>query len=108
VAGAEAVAADWAAGNSIKSGPVIEELPTPPDDLPVTRKTWSAPGCRPVVLYRVDGGGHGWPGGPRFLPAKMTGPVARSLDTTGILLDMAQKENAEAAGRHTLGMGDSA
>ena len=108
VAGAEAVAADWAAGNSIRSGPVIEELPTPPDDLPVTRKTWSAPGCRPVVLYRVDGGGHGWPGGPQFLPARMTGPVARSLDATGILLDMARRENAEAAGRHILGMGDSA
>jgi len=60
------------------------------------------------VLYRVDGGGHGWPGGPQFLPAKLTGPVARSLDATGILLGMAQKESAEAAGRQTLGMGDSA
>jgi poly(3-hydroxybutyrate) depolymerase len=59
-----------------------------------------------VLLYRVDGGGHGWPGGPQFLPARLTGPVARSLDATGILLGMARNENAEAAGWHTLGMGD--
>jgi polyhydroxybutyrate depolymerase len=104
VAGAEAVAADWAAGNGIMSGPAIEELPMR-DDLPVTRKTWSAPGCRPVALYRVDGGGHGWPGGPQFLPAKVIGPIARRLDATGILLDMAAREGAVARGRYTLGPG---
>jgi polyhydroxybutyrate depolymerase len=105
VAGAEAVAADWAAGNGITSAPAVEELPVPPGDLPVTRKTWSAPGCRPVALYRVDGGGHGWPGGPRFLPARITGPIARRLDATAILLDMAEREGALAGGRHALGPG---
>jgi len=41
-----------------------------------------------VVLYRIEGGGHGWPGGPQFLPARVIGPVPRHLDATGILLDM--------------------
>jgi polyhydroxybutyrate depolymerase len=54
----------------------------------VTRLTWSAPGCPPVVLYRIEGGGHGWPGGPQFLPARAIGPVPRQLDATGILLEM--------------------
>ena len=77
----------------------------PASDLPVTRTTWSAPGCRPVVLYRVDGGGHGWPGGPQFLPARILGPIARHLDATGILLDMAAQQSATAAGHRALGPG---
>lgn len=104
MAGAETVAADWAAGNGIASGPAIEEVPMPPGGLPVTRKTWSAPGCRPVALYRVDGGGHSWPGGPQFLPARVIGPVARHLDATGILLTMVAQE-AAAADRPALGPG---
>jgi len=102
VAGAEAVAADWAAGNSIKTGPAVEELPMPAGDPPVTRTTWSAPGCRPVVLYRIDGGGHGWPGGPQFRPARTIGPIARHLDTTGIMLDAATLEAVTAAGGNVL------
>jgi polyhydroxybutyrate depolymerase len=108
VAGAETVAADWAAGNGIKTEPAVEELPMPAGDPPVTRTTWSAPGCRPVVLYRIDGGGHGWPGGPQFLPARMIGPIARHLDTTGIMLDAAAQETAAATGRHTLEPGSFA
>jgi polyhydroxybutyrate depolymerase len=108
VAGAEDVAADWAAGNGISSQPGIEELPMHPGDLPVTRKTWAAPGCRPVVLYRVDGGGHGWPGGPRLLPAGITGPTAHHLDATGILLDMTERAESVVGGRHILAPGGSA
>jgi polyhydroxybutyrate depolymerase len=102
VAGAEAVAADWAAGNGITSRPSIEELPTVVDDLPVTRKTWAGPGRHPVTLYRIDGGGHGWPGGPQFLPPRVIGPVSRHLDATGLLLAMTEREGAVAAGRHVL------
>jgi polyhydroxybutyrate depolymerase len=102
VAGAEAVAADWAAGNGIAADPFIDKLPGPLDDLSVIRKTWETPGCRSVVLYQVDGGGHGWPGGPQFMPARVIGPISRHLDATGILLDMAQGESG-AGGRHRLG-----
>lgn len=104
VAGAEGVAADWAAGNGIEHDPLIEELPTAPGDLSVSRKTWAAAGCRSVVLYRVNGGGHGWPGGPQFLPARIIGPIARHLDATGILVDMARRESG-AGDRRTLGGG---
>jgi polyhydroxybutyrate depolymerase len=92
VAPVETVARDWAAGNGI-GGPVFErpavsQLPAAAGDPPVTRLTWSAPGCLPVVLYRIEGGGHGWPGGPQFLPVRATGPIPRHLDATGILLEM--------------------
>ena len=108
VAGAEQVVADWTAANGIAVGgvtttgnfarPVIEELPTVPGDLTVTRKTWTRPGCHPVTLYRIDGGGHGWPGGPQFMPARAIGPIALPLDATGLLLDMAERETANAFG----------
>ncbi len=99
VAGAEDVAADWATGNGIRSGPDIEELPTPPGDLPVTLKTWAAPGCRTVALYRIDGGGHGWTGGPQFLPTRVIGPIARHPDASAVLLAMAEHEGAVVPAR---------
>jgi polyhydroxybutyrate depolymerase len=104
VAGAEAVAADWAAGNGIESDPILEELPARPGDLTVTRKTWAAPGCRSVELYQVNRGGHGWPGGPQFMPARIIGPIPRHLDATGILVDMARRESG-TGDRRTLGGG---
>jgi polyhydroxybutyrate depolymerase len=109
VAGAEAVTADWVAANGITTGPEIEELPTPfPGDLPVTRKTWAKPGSHPVTLYRIDGGGHGWPGGPQFMPARVIGPITKHLDATGLLLNMAERETAIAFGRPPLDRGEIA
>jgi polyhydroxybutyrate depolymerase len=93
VAPVEAVARDWAAGNGITGDPAVSPLPVAAGDPPVTRLTWSAPGCPPVVLYRIEGGGHGWPGGPQFLPARVIGPIPRHLDATGILLEMVSAGN---------------
>jgi len=63
-------------------------LPGQDGDPPVVRLTWPAPGCSPVVLYRIEGGGHGWPGGPQYLPARVIGRIPRHLGATKILLDM--------------------
>jgi polyhydroxybutyrate depolymerase len=123
VASAEAVVADWAAANGIAdpiiagSGitltgsiatPSIEELPTMHGDLPVTRKTWARPGCHPATLYRIDGGGHGWPGGAPFVPARVNGQITRQLDATGLLLDMAERETAIALGHAAIDFGEIA
>jgi polyhydroxybutyrate depolymerase len=106
VVGAEALMINWAGANGITTAPAIQELDMPPGDLPVTRKTWSKPGARQVTLYRVNGGGHGWPGGPQFLPARVIGPVSRHLDATALLLEMAERETASVAGRRMLNLGD--
>jgi polyhydroxybutyrate depolymerase len=135
VAGAEAVVADWATANGITASgitasgiarpgggtrggaitstgaiarPSIEELPLAAGDLPVTRKTWKKPGCHPATLYRIDGGGHGWPGGPQFMPAGAIGPIAEHLDATGLLLDMAERETAITLGYHAIDQGEIA
>jgi polyhydroxybutyrate depolymerase len=84
---AEQVAADWAAACSASPVPRVDRW-EPPGDLPVTRLAWSSARREEVVLYRVEGGGHTWPGGPQYLPASIIGPVARGLDATGIILDL--------------------
>jgi len=77
----------------------------PAGELPVTRIAWFRPGCHPATLYRIEGGGHGWPGGPQFPPSRMTGQAARQLDATGLLLDMTAGETATASGRPAPGLG---
>ena len=52
----EDTVAEWAKHNGCTSGPVTTTIGSE-----VTRLSWS--GCAaPVVLYRIDGGGHTWPG----------------------------------------------
>jgi poly(3-hydroxybutyrate) depolymerase len=115
VTGAEEVAADWAAANGIVTTagvtvtgsfvrPVTEELRMPAGEPPVTRIAWSRPGCHPATLYRIDGGGHGWPGGPQSMPSRMIGPISKHVDATGLLLDMAAGETAVAFGSTAAGL----
>ena len=40
-----------------------------------------------VVLYRIEGGGHTWPGGLQYLPARLIGPVCRDFDATAVIWD---------------------
>ncbi len=82
----EQVAADWALADGAQARPTAAPMPAPRGDLAVTQLSWAAPG-RSVVLYRVEGGGHTWPGGAPYLPARVVGPVVRHLDATQVLLD---------------------
>jgi polyhydroxybutyrate depolymerase len=38
-----------------------------------------------VILYRIRGGGHTWPGGAQYLPASIVGPVCRDIDATDVI-----------------------
>ena len=89
---AGAMTSDWATANGLGPTPVVETFPAAPGDVGYTRFTWQAPGRRPVVHYRIDGGGHTWPGGPQYLPGRMIGPTARTLDATAVLLALAAGE----------------
>jgi polyhydroxybutyrate depolymerase len=85
--GAEELAAEWAGANGAVGPPAVEILTPPPGELAVTRLSWTAPGGVPVVLHRIEGGGHTWPGGPQYLPTALIGPTAARLDASAILLD---------------------
>ncbi|HXY71433.1 MAG TPA: esterase [Actinomycetota bacterium] len=87
----ETVARDWAAVDGCSAQPVVERFPAPASELATTRLTWQASGRDAVVLYRIERGGHTWPGGAQYLPERLVGPVARHLDATGILLSFASR-----------------
>jgi polyhydroxybutyrate depolymerase len=90
---AETVARDWAAVNGAAGEPTVERLDGSSGELPVTRLSWRAPGGPPVEVYRIEGGGHGWPGGSQYLPNRLIGPVAGGPDATAILLAAARRES---------------
>jgi polyhydroxybutyrate depolymerase len=89
----EEVAADWAAGgpSGLRPSPEVVRVPGPPGALEVERLSWvgrDGGDSRPSAqVYRIIGGGHTWPGGAQYLPARIVGRVAPDLDATGILLD---------------------
>jgi polyhydroxybutyrate depolymerase len=85
--GADQLAADWARVDGCPPMPTVERLTPPTRDLGVVRLTWTSPTGVRVILHRIEGGGHTWPGGPQYLPSTVIGPVATTLDATGILLD---------------------
>jgi polyhydroxybutyrate depolymerase len=105
VAGAVATVKDWAAGNGISAPPAIREIPVRPGEIPVTLLSWGRPNCRPVTLFRVEGGGHCWPGGRPGRTGRTTravGPFARNLDATGILLNCAEQAGAPISARRAI------
>jgi polyhydroxybutyrate depolymerase len=66
VLGADNTAKMWVEHNGCRKEPAKEELPDkdPKDGCMVTRFTWSkGRNGTEVVLYKIDGGGHRWPGG---------------------------------------------
>jgi polyhydroxybutyrate depolymerase len=88
----EALAAEWAAINGCVAVPDRDEVRRGPGTVPVERMTWApatAAGCS-VVLYRIDGGGHGWPGGKQYLPARLIGRIPQHLDATEMVLSFAR------------------
>ena len=90
VVAAETLATDWAAVNGCPLEPHVEQLP----DQAADRMTWLAPGHRPVVIYRLIGAGHGWPGSRQYAPAWLVGRIPQGFDATAVALDFA----AQSAG----------
>lgn len=89
--GPERLAAEWAAANGCAPLPTVQAVATEPGDPTVRLVSWSpvdGDGA-PVVYYRMDGGGHGWPSGKQYLPIRMIGQIPQHFDATGIVLDFA-------------------
>ena len=78
--GVEAWAQYWLARNGVRGGPVVE--PIPPD---TTIRRWqgSSP-ASDVVFYRVEGGGHTWPGSTFHLPQMLFGPTSHTFSATRV------------------------
>jgi polyhydroxybutyrate depolymerase len=54
----------------------------PADGTRTRRTRYTCPAGVGVELLTVDGGGHTWPGGPQYLPARAIGLVSRDFDAS--------------------------
>lgn len=75
---------DWVRADGCPEVPRREPIPCPDASLAIERLTWG-PGDAgsEVVFYRIDGGGHVWPG--RTPDSFLLGPAVPSLDATEII-----------------------
>jgi len=81
-------AAYWAALNNCSLTPAAAEEPNRNwlDGTLVYRETYvPQTGNSPVVLYRIEGGGHSWPGSPRALELVTDGRISRDIDASGVI-----------------------
>lgn len=73
----------WVSANGTLEVPEVASLP--PD---VTIRTWRGPSpASDVVFYRIEGGGHTWPGSRFALPALLFGRTSRTFDATRFCWD---------------------
>ena len=81
---------NWSALNGGDGQPARERIADDRGGLPIEKLTWPT-AAHPVTLYRVIGGGHGWPGGPQYAPRFLVGRISRTFDATAAVLDFARK-----------------
>lgn len=75
---------DWVHANRCASEYVREPIPCSDDGITVERFMWVAGvGGSEVIFYRLEGGGHTWPG--RVPDSFFLGPSALSLDANAII-----------------------
>lgn len=71
----------WRSRNHCAVEPTSQTVIDPVSDrmqVHVTR--WDDCELAPVLLYRIEGGGHTWPSGSQYLPRFLVGPVNRDID----------------------------
>jgi polyhydroxybutyrate depolymerase len=87
----------WAKHNQCPTSPLITYEPDrdPEDGTRVRRETYGPCGHETeVLLYAIEGGGHTWPGGDQYLPARIIGKTSRDIDANEVIWDFFK--------RHTL------
>ena len=70
----------WRARNQCSAEAAMETVNTKKDRMQVHRSSWEACEQAPVVLYRIEGGGHTWPSGRQYLPRFVVGRVNKDID----------------------------
>jgi polyhydroxybutyrate depolymerase len=82
----------WVEANDAHEGPRIETLP--PD---TTVRRWRGKSsASDVVFYRVEGGGHTWPGNRQPLPRLLFGRTSGAFDATKVIWDFLSAHRREA------------
>jgi polyhydroxybutyrate depolymerase len=82
----------WVEANEAHEGPRIEALP--PDT--VVRRWRCTSSASDVVFYRVEGGGHTWPGNSQPLPRLLFGRTSHAFDATKVIWNFLAAHHREA------------
>jgi polyhydroxybutyrate depolymerase len=78
----------WRQNDGCNNISVNEELPNVDltDGCLVTQYTWGSCNANSaVVLLKIEGGGHTWPGGAQYLPESIIGRVCKDFKTTDLI-----------------------
>jgi polyhydroxybutyrate depolymerase len=81
---------DWVSRLGCAPTPATTDLPdTDPSDGTLTHvdRYTACNGGAEVAFYRVENGGHTWPGGHQYQTAAMVGPLARDFAANELMLD---------------------
>ncbi len=80
----------WVERNNCQREAIVEELPDKEakDNCRVKRFSYTnGKNGSEIVLYRIEGGGHTWPGGSQYLPKGIIGGVCHDINATTIIWD---------------------
>lgn len=86
----------WVKRNNCETNPTITEMPDrdPRDGTRVTRIQYINKIDRTeVILYRIEGGGHTWPGGFQYLPEGIIGKTSRDIDANELIWSFFKKHS---------------
>jgi polyhydroxybutyrate depolymerase len=78
----------WLRGNGAAGAtPTVTTYPdeSPDDGCLAVREEYAGPGGADVVLVRVEGGGHTWPGGWQYLSERIVGKTCRDIDGSAVI-----------------------
>jgi polyhydroxybutyrate depolymerase len=86
----------WVTHNRCAPAPAVTREPDkdPQDGTRVRKEVYA--GCESgteVILYAVDGGGHAWPGGYRYLPEKLIGKTSADVDANELIWNFFKKHS---------------
>lgn len=86
----------WVRHNRCDPWPGISPVPDadPSDGTRVVRETygWCRQGTE-VALYRIEGGGHTWPGGYPYAPRSVIGATSRDIDGTRVIWEFFREKS---------------
>jgi len=84
---AETSAAHFGHANRCADAPTIRDLPRRVRNDQTSVSVINYPDCThgKVELWRVIGGGHTWPGGPRVYPSFISGTISQQIDASNVI-----------------------
>ncbi len=90
----------WVEANDCNPTPEIEELPENDrtDGTTVVRETYLGNDTRSEVIhYRVEGGGHTWPGGREVWPRPFVGRLSKEFNAADVIWNFLERHSLEPA-----------